>query len=1368
MKKQIILVSFLVMFLLLASPAAAGNNLCVQTTSSCSGTQYSTISAAVTAAAEGDTVYVGPGLYNERIAIGKAITLKGATAGVSKKGYIVPDNYAYNSGTESVIQPSTLADQPVVQISVGNVTFDGFVVAVTVAKTYPTYAQTNLIQMYAGGNLNNVTIQNNVLGPVTNLTDQDGNSGRMVIAISKHSPGTGQNNVTNLQIRNNKIFDAKGDGCGILMIGTRNTSTDAVTPSIQNQYKGAIIDNNEISGNHRSGIDFSAGVQGGPAAADHIRITNNLISNNGWNITDKDNIKWGNGIVMIRMTNQLNDVLPWASRYIDIENNEFSGNEKNAIYIGPITKDVTIKSNIIRNNGAGTSPAGVTGFSRWDGIRIDLDETYQIEELARHPEQGTYSGQKIYDYLTNVVVGENLISGNGGYGLQVIQTPLNGTVDVRKNWWGASSGPLNTATNPSGAGDRVSDNVRYSPWYTSAAKTTTQSAASGDGAILYVSPKNFTTIQKAINAAWPGDTIKVFPGTYDERIVINKSLTLLGATNGGSKKDYVVPAAYAYDATKESVISPSVDKNEPVVQIQSGTVSFDGFIVEVLYAEKHPDYTYPFTDLISINNQSNNYSNVQIKNNVVGPNTNAVSQDGGKGRMGIVVPGPYEKTVYNLTIANNKIFNATGDGCGILLLGSQNTSTPALAAKYRGTKIDNNTIAGNHRSGIEFSGGVQGSADAAGHIKITSNNITGNGWNGTADKDNVKYGNGIVLTRIGSDKSTFNYQFASAWGPRYVDIDNNLISNNEKNGIYLGPTNQFITITNNILSKNGAGTSGYTAWDGVRVDLDEVFQKATDKDYGNLSNIVVKSNDIIENGDYGVRVIQTPTLGSIDARNNWWGSASGPRPTTTASWTASNVSENVLFSPWYSSSIKTSANTLPLPMASFTVDPVEAMNGETFSFDASASEGQSKSTIKSYQWDYGDGNTSAASSSPLSSWIYKSSKVYTITLTVKDSNGMSNKTTRQATVIAKKEAIALTFNGTSVSGTTGEQKITIDSTKINGTMTNSTKEVKIENPSNGWSEMVVKGNTSGGNGAPVTVKDITEVVLKSKPSITELDTTSSDGAAGPGSVTTSIQLSLKEFASAPLQVEVTQGANTSISDAFQIAAGSDNKVDAVAYTMTIKGSSMINSNLSSSSEPVILNMSVSEAWVKEHGGIDAIKAIRYSDNGDTKEVLETQYQFSAGIPVMYYFRIISPHGCSIFGIASVSAVPPSQSSSGSSVSSSPVSGSGGGSGGGSFTSKDQAQEKRAPLQPKEEVPVVPRQSSAPVQPQHTYAAPLITPEMVEEIPIAGPAEAGLQRLLAPIFTFILENVTAIGIGAATIVLSVALVSWHRRRRQYWR
>lgn len=56
-------------------------------------------------------------------------------------------------------------------------------------------------------------------------------------------------------------------------------------------------------------------------------------------------------------------------------------------------------------------------------------------------------------------------------------------------------------------------------------------AETTDGRILYVGgdgPGNYTKIQDAIDNASNGDTIKVYPGVYDENVVINKEIRLIG------------------------------------------------------------------------------------------------------------------------------------------------------------------------------------------------------------------------------------------------------------------------------------------------------------------------------------------------------------------------------------------------------------------------------------------------------------------------------------------------------------------------------------------------------------------------------------------------------------------------------------------------------------------------------------------------------------------------------------------------------------------------------------------------------------------------------------------------------------------------
>ena len=58
----------------------------------------------------------------------------------------------------------------------------------------------------------------------------------------------------------------------------------------------------------------------------------------------------------------------------------------------------------------------------------------------------------------------NYIYDNTAYGLYVYDTDSAYQVNAENNWWGDASGPYHPTTNPSGLGDKVSDNVDYDPW----------------------------------------------------------------------------------------------------------------------------------------------------------------------------------------------------------------------------------------------------------------------------------------------------------------------------------------------------------------------------------------------------------------------------------------------------------------------------------------------------------------------------------------------------------------------------------------------------------------------------------------------------------------------------------------------------------------------------------------------------------------------------------------------------------------------------------------------------------------------------------------------------------------------------------------
>ena len=100
----------------------------------------------------------------------------------------------------------------------------------------------------------------------------------------------------------------------------------------------------------------------------------------------------------------------------------------------------------------------------------------------------------------------------------------------------------------------------------------------------------------------------------------------------------------------------------------------------------------------------------QVLNCVLGPNTNTAAQDGDHGthrRDGL----RSARQPVKLIVMHNKVFDSTGNGwasCSWDLRADLRRRQATIPERlFAGTVIEDNDILGNHRSGIEFAGGVR-------------------------------------------------------------------------------------------------------------------------------------------------------------------------------------------------------------------------------------------------------------------------------------------------------------------------------------------------------------------------------------------------------------------------------------------------------------------------------------------------------------------------------------------------------------------------------------------------------------------------------------------------------------------------------------
>ncbi|MFZ5432218.1 MAG: right-handed parallel beta-helix repeat-containing protein [Calditrichota bacterium] len=362
----------------------------------------------------GSTVNVAAGLYTERVVINDPITLLGATAAVDKNGYTVPGGYAWDTSVESVIDypdPTGLAGDlsQVVDIRSSDVTFKGFVVQVLNARC--NFNGDQLLRVNAGlpggpgTYIDNVIIENNVLGPNTNISTQDGTCGRMGLYLASPTYPSHYQGITNSHIAGNKIFEVRGNGDNVFVWGAA-----ASYNSVQNaDYSGTVIENNDIYGSHRAGIEIAGGVSG-------LTIHNNRIYGNSSTINGgapDANLKYGGGIIVIRMGTDKTNPAGMGVDDLTITENEIFDNEKNGVYFGPIASNVTIHENNIHDNG-------------WNGLIVDLNEMY-------------YGGSWPVTNATSNINADyhNTLLDNGLNAAVVSGTPTNGFVlDAELCYWG--------------------------------------------------------------------------------------------------------------------------------------------------------------------------------------------------------------------------------------------------------------------------------------------------------------------------------------------------------------------------------------------------------------------------------------------------------------------------------------------------------------------------------------------------------------------------------------------------------------------------------------------------------------------------------------------------------------------------------------------------------------------------------------------------------------------------------------------------------------------------------------------------------------------------------------------------------------------
>jgi hypothetical protein len=91
---------------------------------------------------------------------------------------------------------------------------------------------------------------------------------------------------------------------------------------------------------------------------------------------------------------------------------------------------------------------------------------------------------------------------------------------------------------------------------------------------------DFTSIQAAVNAAQPGDLIRVCPDHYSEKVVVDKPLTLKGDPDAVEAIDCFQPTLGDVSTDQQAVVDPPGDGFSIGFDLEADDIVVEGFVVQ--------------------------------------------------------------------------------------------------------------------------------------------------------------------------------------------------------------------------------------------------------------------------------------------------------------------------------------------------------------------------------------------------------------------------------------------------------------------------------------------------------------------------------------------------------------------------------------------------------------------------------------------------------------------------------------------------------------------------------------------------------------------------------------------------------------------